>query len=328
MKKGDLLELEIESYAFEGKGIAKIKREDGNEKNFVVFVQNSYPGDKVKAKLVKIKKSFAEAKTTEIISPAPERVEARCKYFRICGGCKQQDLSYDSQIKYKQKQVKEIFKNIGGFSDLPEVLPIIPSENTFFYRNKMEFSFSDKRWLTEDEISQEKINKDFALGLHVPNVFDKVLDIDTCYLQSELSFKILNFTRDFFKERNVTPYSTKTHTGFLRNLVIRQSYHTKDLMVNLVTAYESASGEDSVMKSYVNELVKTFPEITTIVNNINEKKASVAVGDYEKILFGDGFITDMIGGFTFKISANSFFQSNTLQAERLYKTALDFAELR
>jgi len=328
MKKGDLLELEIESYAFEGKGIAKIKREDGNEKNFVVFVQNSYPGDKVKAKLVKIKKSFAEAKTTEIISPAPERVEARCKYFRICGGCKQQDLSYDSQIKYKQKQVKEIFKNIGGFSDLPEVLPIIPSENTFFYRNKMEFSFSDKRWLTEDEISQEKINKDFALGLHVPNVFDKVLDIDTCYLQSELSFKILNFTRDFFKERNVTPYSTKTHTGFLRNLVIRQSYHTKDLMVNLVTAYESASGEDSVMKSYVNELVKTFPEITTIVNNINEKKASVAVGDYEKILFGDGFITDMIGGFTFKISANSFFQTNTLQAENLYKTALDFAELR
>jgi len=328
MKKGDLLELEIESYAFEGKGIAKIKREDGNEKNFVVFVQNSYPGDKVKAKLVKIKKSFAEAKTTEIISPAPERVQARCKYFRICGGCKQQDLSYDSQIKYKQKQVKEIFKNIGGFSDLPEVLPIIPSENTFFYRNKMEFSFSDKRWLTEDEISQEKINKDFALGLHVPNVFDKVLDIDTCYLQSELSFKILNFTRDFFKERNVTPYSTKTHTGFLRNLVIRQSYHTKDLMVNLVTAYESASGEDSVMKSYVNELVKTFPEITTIVNNINEKKASVAVGDYEKILFGDGFITDMIGGFTFKISANSFFQTNTLQAENLYKTALDFAELR
>ncbi len=232
MKKGDLLELDIEGYAFEGKGIAKIKREDGDEKNFVVFVQNSYPNDKVKAKLVKIKKSFAEAKTTEIISQSPERVEAKCKYFRICGGCKQQDLSYDSQIKYKQQQVKEIFKNIGGFSDF-EVLPIIPSENTFFYRNKMEFSFSDKRWLTEDEISmEEKIDKNFALGLHVPNVFDKVLDIDTCYLQSELSNKILNFTRDYFKERNVQPYSTKTHTGFLRNLVIRQSYHTKDLMVN------------------------------------------------------------------------------------------------
>ncbi len=325
MKKGDLLELEIEGYAFEGKGIARIKLEDGDEKNFVIFVQNSYPGDKVKAKLVKIKKSFAEAKTSEIISPSSERVEAKCKYFGVCGGCKQQDLSYESQLKYKEQQVKEIFKNIGGFSELPEMLPIIPSGNIFFYRNKMEFSFSDKRWLTENEIStEEKTDKNFALGLHVPNVFDKVLDIDVCYLQSELSFKILNFTRDFFKERNVQPYSTKTHTGFLRNLVIRQSYHTKDLMINIVTAYE----DDSLMKSYVNNLIKTFPSITTIVNNINEKKASIAVGDYEHVLFGDGFITDMIGNFTFRISANSFFQTNTLQAENLYKTALDFADLK
>jgi 23S rRNA (uracil1939-C5)-methyltransferase len=325
MKKGDLLELEIEGYAFEGKGIARIKREDGHEKNFVVFVQNSYPGDKVKAKLVKIKKSFAEAKTSGVISPSLERVEARCKYFGVCGGCKQQDLSYDSQLKYKEQQVKEIFKNIGGFSELPEMLPIIPTQNTFFYRNKMEFSFSDKRWLTEDEISlEEKTDKNFALGLHVPNVFDKVLDIDVCYLQSELSYKILNFTRDFFKERSVQPYSTKIHSGFLRNLVIRQSYHTKDLMINIVTAYE----DDSLMKSYVNNLIKAFPEITTIVNNINEKKASIAVGDYEKILFGDGFITDMIGEHTFRISPNSFFQTNTLQAENLYKTTLDFAELK
>ena len=325
MKKGDILELEIESYAFEGKGISKIKREDGDGKNFVVFVQNSYPGDKVKAKLVKIKKSYAEAKTTGIISPSSERVVVKCKYFGTCGGCKQQNLSYNSQIKYKQQQVKEIFKNIGGFSELPEVFPIIPSKNIFFYRNKMEFSFSDKRWLTKDEIVQEeKIDIGFALGLHVPNVFDKVLDIDVCYLQSELSSRILNFTRDFLKEGNILPYSTKTHTGFLRNLVIRQSYYTKDLMVNIVTAYE----DDRLIRSYSNFLLKQFPEITTIVNNINEKKASIAVGDYEKILYGDGFITDMIGEFTFRISANSFFQTNTLQAENLYKTALDFADLR
>ena len=325
MKKGDLLELEIEGYAFEGKGISKIKRENGEEKNFVVFVQNSYPGDKVKAKLVKIKKNFSEAITVELISLSPERVEAKCKYFGTCGGCKQQDLSYDSQIKYKQQQVKEIFKNIGGFSKLPDMRPIIPAKNIFFYRNKMEFSFSDKRWLTEDEIAlEEKVDKNFALGLHVPNVFDKVLDIDICHLQSELSYKILNFTRDFFKERNAKAYSTKTHKGFLRNLVIRQSYHTKDLMVNIVTAYE----DDSLIRSYSNLLLKQFPEITTIVNNINEKKASVAVGDYEKIFHGDGFITDMIGEYTFRISANSFFQTNTLQAENLYKTALDFAELK
>ena len=155
MKKGDYLELDIESYAFEGKGISRIKRENEGEKNFVVFVQNSYPGDKVKAKLTKIKKSYAEAKATKIISPSSERVEARCRYFGTCGGCKQQDLSYEAQIKYKQQQVEEIFKKLGGLSDF-EMLPIIPSENTFFYRNKMEFSFSDKRWLTEDEITLKK----------------------------------------------------------------------------------------------------------------------------------------------------------------------------
>src|SRR3989339_298886 len=333
MKKGDLLELDIEGYAFEGKGISRIGRESGDEKNFVVFVQNSYPGDKVKAKLIKIKKSFAEAKTTEIIFPSSERVEARCKYFGTCGGCKQQDLSYEAQIKYKQQQVEEIFKKLGGFSDLSadktgkagfEMLSIIPSKNTFFYRNKMEFSFSDKRWLTEDEISKEKTDMNFALGLHVPNIYDKVLDIDICYLQSELSYRILNFTRNFFKERNIQPYSTVTHSGFLRNLVIRQAYHTKDLMVNIVTANE----DSALIKSYANELIKSFPEITTIVNNINEKKSSVAVGDYENLLYGEGFITDMIGEYTFQISANSFFQTNTLQAENLYKTALDFAELK
>ena len=327
MKKGDLLEIDIEGYAFEGKGISRIKKNEEDEKNFVVFVQGSYPGDKVKAKLTKIKKSFAEAKAVEIISSSPERTTARCKYFGTCGGCKQQDLSYEAQIKYKQKQVEEIFNKLGGFSLQSgiEILPIIPSENIFFYRNKMEFSFSDKRWLMENEINSGKeFDKNFALGLHVPNVYDKVLDIDVCYLQSELSKNILNYTRDFFKHRSTSIYSTKTDTGYLRNLVIRQAYHTKDLMVNIVTAYE----DDTLIKNYSNLLVKEFPEITTIVNNINEKKASVAVGDYEKIFFGEGFITDMIGEYTFRISANSFFQTNTLQAENLYQTALDFAELK
>jgi len=327
MKKGDLLELEIEKYAFEGKGISRISKDQGDEKNFIVFVEGSYPRDKVKAKLIKIKKSFAEAKAVEIISPSSQRTEAKCKYFGVCGGCKQQDLSYDAQLKYKQQQVEEIFTKLGGLSRQVriEILPIIPSENIFYYRNKMEFSFSDKRWLTENEINSGKnIERGFALGLHVPNIFDKVLDIDVCYLQSELSYKILNFTRDFFKSRNTPVYSTKTHTGFLRNLVIRQSFHTLDLMVNLVTAYE----DDTLIKNYSDELVRNFPEITTVVNNINQKKASVATGDYEKVYVGEGFITDMIGGYTFRISANSFFQTNTLQAERLYQTALDFADLQ
>jgi 23S rRNA (uracil1939-C5)-methyltransferase len=334
LKKGETLELTISRYASEGKGIAKINRSiikpsqktegtNVEEENYVVFVNDSYPGDKVTAQLRKIKNSYAEAKAIEIISPSKDRVEPRCKFFGTCGGCKQQDLNYEIQLKYKQNLVKETFEHVGGLTDF-KLEEIIPSENVFFYRNKMEFSFSDKRWLTKEEIGKDEvIDKDFALGLHIPRIFDKVLDIDECFLQSELSNKILNFTRTFFKGRDTTIYSTKTHKGYLRNLVIRQSQNTDDLMVNIVTSSE----DDDLMNEYTNELLKAVPQITTVINNINLKKASVAIGDYEKVYCGTGFIHDKIGKHKFRVSANSFFQTNTLQAETLYKTAMEFTEL-
>ena len=240
IKKGDIVELQIEKYAFEGKGIAKVsksellglKSTEPNEKNYVVFVNGSYPGDIVNARLLKIKNSYAEAITLEVISPSKERTQTRCKFFGVCGGCKQQDLSYESQVKYKQQQVVEIFNKLGGFSDF-EVETIIPSGNVFYYRNKMEFSFGDRKWLTKSELNIEMIDKDFALGLHIPRIFDKVLDVDECFLQSETSNTILNFTRKYFKDKNTSVYSTKTHVGYLRNLVIKQSQKTNDLMVNL-----------------------------------------------------------------------------------------------
>ncbi len=205
MKKGDLIELEIEKYAFEGKGISKINKQliepssiQTNEKNYIVFVNGSYPGDKVQARLLKIKKSYAEAKVEKILTPSDLRIQARCKFFGTCGGCKQQDLNYGDQLKFKQQQVKEIFEKLGGFKDLT-IEEIVPSENVFYYRNKMEFSFADKRWLTKDEISNENIiDRDFALGLHIPRIFDKVLDIDECFLQSELSNKICEFHTRLF----------------------------------------------------------------------------------------------------------------------------------
>ncbi len=332
MKKGDIIELEIQKYAFEGRGIARVpvslirsdigKDEDQNL-DYVVFVDGAYPGDKVKAELKKIKKTFAEAKAIEIISPSNFRTKARCKYVGECGGCKQQDLDYQSQVKFKQQQVEEIFKKMGGFDDFT-IEDIIPSERIFFYRNKMEFSFSDKRWLTQAEINSNKdVEKNFALGLHVPEVYDKVLDIDECYLQSDLSNKILNLTKRIFKEKNILPYSTKNHSGFLRNLVIKTSHHSDDLMVNIVSFSENAG----LMKIYSEELLKQIPQITTIINNISQKKSPVATGDYEKVIYGSGFIIDSIGKYKFRISANSFFQTNTLQAEKLYQTALDFAGL-
>lgn len=331
VKKGEIIELEIEKYAFEGRGIAKVDKGsivpeaiDESKNKYVIFVDGSYPGDIVNASLTKIKKSYAEARVSEIIKPSDLRINARCKFFGTCGGCKQQDLDYTVQTKFKQQQVEEIFTKMGGFNDF-EIEDILPSENIFFYRNKMEFSFSEKRWLTNEEIKSGKdIDRDFAVGLHIPRVFDKVLDIDECFLQSEPSNKILNFTRLFFKEKNTSIYSTKTHEGFLRNLVIKQSHHTSDLMVNLVTSSEN----DELLEEYKARILKEIPEITTIINNVNLKKAAVAVGDYEKTLCGSGFIYDTIGKYKFRISANSFFQTNSLQAEKLYQTALDFAGMK
>lgn len=327
MKKGELVELNIEKYAFEGKGIAKVLLNDNAEstdKKFVVFVNHAYPGEKVKARIVKKKNFYAEAKIEEIVSPSPLRTKPLCKYFGICGGCKQQDMIYDSQVKFKQEQVVETFERLGGFTGL-NIDPILKSEKVFHYRNKMDFSFADKRWLVESEINNTEIlDRNFALGLHIPNMFDKVLDVNECFIQPAIGNDILNFTREFFKSRNIPIYSTKTHTGFLRNLVIRFSFHTNDLMVNLVTSSE----DDNLLREYSSELLKRVPAITTIINNINLKKASIALGDYEKIFHGTGFIYDLIGDYKFRISANSFFQTNTLQAENLYKKTLEFCGLR
>jgi 23S rRNA (uracil1939-C5)-methyltransferase len=327
LNKGDIIQIKVDRYAFEGKGIGKVDLENtsGNSEqdSFIVFVNGAYPGDVVLAKIKKLKKSYAEALVEEVITPSPQRVQPRCKYFGTCGGCKQQDLNYKQQTAHKQEQVEDMFKHDGGFNDF-EIENILPSENTFYYRNKMEFSFSDLQWLTFIEEINNFSNKGFFLGLHVPNNFEKILDIEECFLQSELSSHILNFTREFFKKRHATIYSTKTHSGYLRNLIIRQAQKTKDVMVNLVTLEEN----ELLMKEYASAITSKFPEITTIINNISKKKASIAVGDYEIVYHGSGYIYDRIGNYKFRISANSFFQTNTIQAEKLYNTALEFADLK
>lgn len=326
MKKGDIIQIKVDRYAFEGKGIGKVDLENtsGNSEpdSFIVFVNGAYPGDVVSAKIKKLKKSYAEAFVEEVIIPSPQRVQPRCQYFGTCGGCKQQDLDYKQQTAHKQEQVEDMFKHDGGFIGF-EIENILPSENTFYYRNKMEFSFSDLQWLKDvDDPSVSKTG--FFLGLHVPNNFEKILDIEECFLQSDLSSHILNFTRELFKKRHATIYSTKTHSGYLRNIIIRQAQKTKDVMVNLVTLEEN----ELLMKEFAAAATSKFSEITTIVNNISKKKASIAVGDYEIVYHGSGYVYDRIGNYKFRISANSFFQTNTIQAEKLYSTALEFADLK
>lgn len=378
IQKNEIIEVIVESYAFEGKGVGFIKdistaktlveaatakttidgqQSAGNptveaptgetptlspathnpglnnglnapeatsDRGFVVFVQGAYPGEKVRAKVKKVKKNYAESVLTEVLIPSPHRIKPECRHFGVCGGCKQQDLVYPEQVAHKQAQVADIFKKIGGIENFPQE-PLAASDKQYYYRNKMEFSFSQKRWLTQEEAGNRDVtNLGLFLGLHVPGVYDKVLDLQECKLQSPLSEEIMIFTREYFIEKGMDAYSTKTHTGYLRNLVIRQSENTDDLMVNLVTSRD----EQAVAYNYASVLTQKFPEVTTVVNNINTSKAQVAKGEYEIVVLGSGKIYDKIGDYKFGISANSFFQTNTLQAEKLYYIALEYAGLR
>lgn len=322
MKRGDELELAVERYGAEGKGVARVE-------GFVVFVRGGVPGDIVAARLTRVSRNFAEADVLAVKAPSRHRVTPRCRYFGTCGGCVWQHLSYPGQLEFKRQQVVDALERIGGFAGV-EVQPAIGADDPFYYRNKMEFSFG-VRWLTREELDavqeagggQTPLER-FALGLHIPQRFDRVLDVRECFLQSEESAAIVNAVREFAVERGLTIYSTVTHTGYLRNLVIREGKHTGDRMVNLVTSED----RPELMREFSDMVRARFPGVTTIVNNITTRKSQVAVGDREVVLYGPGFIRERIGTRIYSVSANSFFQTNTLQAERLYDATRELAALR
>ncbi|MFH0989585.1 MAG: 23S rRNA (uracil(1939)-C(5))-methyltransferase RlmD [bacterium] len=336
-RRGDEIDLVLDQAAFEGKCV-------GRTEGFVIFVEGAVPGDVVRVKLLKVKKNFAEASVVSILSPSPVRVEPRCKHFGVCGGCKWQHVDYQAQLRFKQQHVIDAFERIGGFSEL-NIFPIIGSENQYFYRNKMEYSFSDMEWVevlpekstpstspdpqspyndSSSIISPLPAHQNVFLGLHVPQRYDKVLEIQECHLQSQLSNRVLNFVRMFSRDHRFDVYSSKQEAGYLRFLVIRQSVRTKELMVNLVT-FEH---RPDVMRLFTEELRKEIPEVTTIVNTINRKRSQIAFGEEEFVYLGKGSIHETLGGLTFTISPASFFQTNTVQAEKLYQVAASFANLK
>lgn len=315
VKKDDIVELTIDDIGAEGNGVGRI---DGE---YVVFVPKTVPGDKVRVKIKKKKKKFAESSLLEILEPSAFRIEPRCEYFGTCNGCKMQHVEYNKQLEIKQSIVKNAFERIGGFQNV-FIPPVIGSEDIYFYRNKLEFSFGNDRWLTVEDMQKENIDKSFAVGYHIPGFYEKILDIRTCYLQSETTNKILNLTREFFKPKGTTIYSTKTHSGYLRFLTVRRAVNSNGLMVNLIT-YDS---NPELIEEYSAMLLKEVPEVTTLVNSLTESKAQVALADNFNVIYGDGFIQEKIGNYKFKITPNSFFQTNSKQCETLFDTVADFAE--
>jgi 23S rRNA (uracil1939-C5)-methyltransferase len=307
----------------EGKAIARIEDK-------VIFIPFVVPGDVVDIQVVAKKKSFYEGKAIRVHSPSEKRTEPFCSHFGICGGCRWQNMKYNDQLFYKQKQVEDNFRRIGKF-EFPPLRPIIASENTQFYRNKLEYTFSERRWMTANDMPMVPGDKEMlSLGFHVPLIFDKILDIDHCYLQPSPSDELRLAAKRYALEHNFTFYNARTWTGFLRNMVIRNNT-AGQVMLIMVFGYE----DKTAIKSMLTSLAEEFPQITSLMYTINTKKNDV-ISDLEIILFkGEPFLIEQMSSpisvstqLKFKIGPVSFYQTNPIQAFQLYKTVYDLAEFK
>lgn len=307
--------VEIVDVAAEGKAIAKVD-------DLVVFIPYVVPGDVIDLQITRKKNKYAEGKPVRFISYSPNRTEAFCEHFGICGGCKWQVLPYAEQLKYKQKQVEDNLTRIGKI-ELPDIHHILGSEKTQFYRNKLEFTFSNKKWLTLEQInSGESFDNMNALGFHIPGMFDKVLDIDKCWLQEDISNQIRNFIRQYCYDKNYTFFDLRNRGGLMRNLIVRTST-TGQLMV-IVVFYDD---EKEQQEDLLTAVATQFPQITSLLYIVNQK-ANDTITDQDVLVWkGNDCIYEEMEGLKFKIGPKSFYQTNSEQAYNLYKIARDFANL-
>jgi len=310
-KKFQLENITIEKYAAEGKSIAYWEDK-------VVFVQGAIPGDVVNAYVFKNKKDWAEARINEVVEPSDLRQEPFCKHFELCGGCKWQMLAYEQQVIYKEQQVKDQLQRLGNVA-VEKFLPIIPCAEDRLYRNKMEFTFSNKRYLGPDDMKAMLPFEKDVLGFHAPKVFDKIIDIDTCHLQAEPTNAIKNFVRKFAQENDYPFYDIRQHTGLMRNLIIRMN-QKGEALVNVVFA----KNETEKIKTLCSALQNEFDQIVSLHYTVNQK-LNDTIYDQNVVAFsGEKHITETLGTTTFKISPKSFFQTNSKQAEVLYNVVKDF----
>ena len=315
-KKEVFTNVEVIDAGAKGKTVAKAP--DGR----VIFLSNAVPGDEVDIQTLKKRKAYYEGKAVTFHKLSDKRTEPVCEHFGTCGGCKWQNMAYEHQLHYKQKEVVNNLTRLGHI-ELPEVTPILGSAKQYFYRNKMEFSFSDSRWLTLDEIqSDDDLGDRNALGFHIPGMWDKILDVKTCHLQEDPSNAIRNAVKQFAVEHELEFFNTRNQTGLLRTMMIRTS-STGDIMV-LIQFFKEDKGNRELLLDF---LAETFPQITSLQYVINSK-ANDTIYDQDVICYkGEDHIFEDMEGLKFKINAKSFYQTNSDQAYELYKITRDFAGL-
>ena len=316
-KKRKIIEgLEVVSIAAEGKAIAKHEEK-------VIFIAGAIPGDVVDVELHRVKKTHAEGKVLRYQKYSEDRIQAECEHFGVCGGCKWQQLPYPQQILFKQQQVIDQFQRIGHI-EVEELLPILSAEDIYFYRNKLEFTFSDKRWLTQEEIEnkEEEIGERRALGFHIPKLFDKIVDIKKCHLQAGLSNDIRNAVRDFCFKNDYSFFNIREQHGLMRNLIVRTTLDGELMLI--LSFFENQAEKIQKILTYLQD---NFPQITSLMYVINEKRNDTIL-DQEILLFsGRDYLVEKMEDLQFKIGPKSFYQTNSKQAYHLYKTVRDWAQL-
>jgi 23S rRNA (uracil1939-C5)-methyltransferase len=309
-------QLEITGVEFQGKGVA---RHNGK----VIFVEQAVPGDVVDVRLTKSKKDFAVGTVINFHKYSEERQQPFCEHFGICGGCKWQSLPYEKQLHYKHSFVVDAITKIGKLNDVP-ILPIIGCEQQTFFRNKLEYTFSDSSWLTQEQLDSDEIfEQRNALGFHVPGRFDKVVHVEKCWLQNDLSNEIRNFAARYANENKLPFFNIRAQTGLLRNLIIRTATTGENMVVLVVK-----ENDEAAIHGIMEQLKNNFPQITSL-NYVVNSGANDMIHAFEVICYhGKPFIIEQLGDLKFKVGPKSFFQTNTLQAKKLYDIALEFTDLK
>lgn len=307
--------IEVTGIAAEGKSVA---RHEGK----VIFIKNAIPGDVVDVRIYRSKSSFAEGEAIHFHSYSPKRAEPFCEHFGVCGGCKWQNLQYEEQLAYKHQQVIDQLTRVGKIT-FGEIFPILGADYTQHYRNKLEYTFSSQRWMTDEEIREgAEITERNGVGFHIPGRFDKVLDVHACWLQDDLTNRIRNEVKRYALENGISFFNLRSQEGALRNLVVRNTSKGEWLLV-----FSFGQPLDDALKNLMEHIRKTFPEVTALLYVINQKKNDTIHDLPVEVFSGNDYITEQLGDIQYRISPKSFFQTNTSQAKKLYDVTKEFAAL-